>query len=221
MRLSVALPLLLVAHMSAPLPTHGQSWVSILDAKATGWRGYQKAALPEGWRMVDGALTRVSTGGDIVYGAAQYADFEFEFEWKVRPKGNSGVFYRAGEATEHIYENATEYQILDNIEHPDGRTPNTVAASNYALYGAAADAVRPVGEWNTARIVATGSHIEHWLNGRKVVTYELWSPEWEAKVKGSKFNQWPSYGRATRGMIGLQDHGDWVAYRNMRIKTSP
>lgn len=196
---------------------HQGKWENMLDAKATGWRGYQKRDLPAGWQVVDGALTRVAQGGDIVY-SSSYSDFEFEFDWKVGPKGNSGVFFRAVESTERIFHNAAEYQILDNAGHADGGYPTTVAGSNYALYGAPKDAVKPAGEWNTGRIVANGSHVEHWLNGRRVVSYDVGSADWVAKVKASKFNEWPLYGKAKQGLIGLQDHGDWVAYRNLRIR---
>lgn len=199
-----------------------KSWKSLLGpSDATGWRGYRKDSLPAGWKVIDGALTRVAAGGDIIYAADQFGDFELELEWKIRAGGNSGVFYRATEATARIFENAPELQILDNIGHPDNATDITVAGSNYGLDPAPRDAVKPVGEWNTVRVVARGAQIEHWLNGRKVVSYELWSPTWEAKVKGSKFVQWPQYGRAKRGYIGLQDHGDWVAYRNIRIREVP
>ncbi|MGQ0647653.1 MAG: 3-keto-disaccharide hydrolase [Gemmatimonadaceae bacterium] len=213
--------------MITPPPADAQSptgkageWRSILDARASGWRGYQKPSLPDGWKVVDGALTRVGAGGDIIYGAEQFGDFELELEWKLQPKGNSGIFFRAGEATTRIYENAPEVQVLDNIGHPDNKTDLTVAGANYALHPAPRDAVKAVGEWNSVRIVAKGAHIQHYLNGRKVVDYELWTPDWEAKVKASKFVQWPTYGRAKRGYIGLQDHGDWVAYRSIRVRTS-
>jgi hypothetical protein len=205
---------------ASPIATHAQGpWKNLLSgADATGWRGYRQAQLPAGWKVIDGALTRVAAGGDIVYGAESFGDFELELEWKLNPKGNSGIFYRATEETRRIFENAPEYQVLDNIGHPDNATDLTVAGANYALDGAPRDAVKPVGEWNVARIIARGAHVEHWLNGRKVVTYQLWSPEWEAKVKASKFVEWPPYGRARRGFIGLQDHGDWVAYRNIRMR---
>lgn len=199
-------------------PTSGE-WKSILDSAGTGWRGYQKPTLPDGWKVVNGALTRVAAGGDIVYGAEEFADFELELEWQVAARGNSGVFFRANEATERIYHNAAEMQVLDNIGGADNATDLTLAGSNYGLHGAPRDAVLPVGEWNQARIVAKGPHVEHWLNGRKVVEYELGSPDWEAKVRASKFAQWPSYGRATKGFIGFQDHGDWVAFRSIRVRS--
>jgi hypothetical protein len=213
---------MVLAMACAPGPGMSQPpgpWRSILDDRATGWRGYRKTELPDGWKVVDGALTRVGSGGDIVYAAEAFGDFELELEWKLQPRGNSGIFFRATEGTTRIYENAPEIQVLDNIGHPDNATDLTLAGSNYALHPAPRDAVKPVGEWNTVRVVVRGAHVEHWLNGRQVVSYELWSPDWEARVKASKFNQWPSYGRATRGFIGLQDHGDWVAYRRIRVRS--
>lgn len=193
-------------------------WISLFDGQSTtGWRGYRQREMPDGWKAVDGALTRVGEGGTIVT-EREFDDFELELEWKVAPAGNSGIFYRATEETPRIFENATELQVLDNVRHPDNKTPLTLAGANYGLYPAPADAAKPVGEWNHVRIIARGAHVEHWLNGRKVVDYELWSPDWEARVKASKFAQWPPYGRARRGRIGLQDHGDWVAYRNIRIR---
>ena len=134
------------------------------------------------------------------------------------PAQHPSVFYRAGEGTEVIYENAPEMQILDNGGHPDGRNSMTSSGSNYALNAPSADLTKPVGEWNRARIVAVGSHVEHWLNGTKVVEYEQWSPAWKALVDASKFKQWPTYGLAKRGHLGLQDHGDVVSFRNIRVR---
>lgn len=206
-------------------PTDGQGqgasgggWISLFDGKTmAGWRGYRQKTVPAGWAVVDGAITRVGQGGDIVT-EREFGDFELELEWKVPEAGNSGIFYRATEATERIFENATEMQVLDNIKHPDNKTPLTLAGANYGLYPAPADAVKPVGQWNQVRIVARGAHVEHWLNGQKVVEYELWSADWKARVAKSKFAQWPSYGLARVGRIGLQDHGDRVAFRNIRIR---
>lgn len=181
------------------------------------WRGYQKTELPAGWQVLDGALTRVARGGDIV-STEQFGDFELELEWMVKDRGNSGIFIRALETTPLIYHNAPEYQVLDDAGHADGKSRLTAAGSNYALHPSPPGHVKPAGEWNHTRIVANGSHIEHWLNGTKVVEYELHTPEWKQRVAGTKFKEWPAYGQARRGHIGLQDHGDWVAYRNIRIR---
>ncbi len=205
------------ATTAAVTPTSGE-WTSLLDSAATGWRGYQKPALPDGWKVVDGALTRVAGSGDIVYGTEEFGDFELELEWKIAEGGNSGIFFRAGETAERMYHSAPEMQVLDNVKGADNATELTLAGANYGLHPSPRDAAKPAGEWNQVRLVAKGSHIEHWLNGRKVVEYELGSPDWEARVQASKFKEWPLYGRAPKGLLGLQDHGDWVAYRNIRIR---
>jgi hypothetical protein len=193
-------------------------WTVLFDGSSTNaWRAYQKPDLPSGWQIVDGALTRVGEGGDIIT-RDQFGDFELELEWKLAPNGNSGIMFRVTEVDSNTYRTGPEMQVLDDAGHQDGKNRLTSAGSNYGLHAAPAGVVKPVGEWNQARLLVRGAHVEHWLNGQKVVEYELWSPDWEAKVKASKFNAWPGYGRATRGHIALQDHGDWVAYRNIRIR---
>jgi hypothetical protein len=193
-------------------------WRLLFDGQTTaGWRGYQKQEMPAGWQVVDGALTRVGEAGDII-SVDQFADFELALEWKLSPGGNSGIFYRVTEEGEYGYYSGPEMQVLDDAAHPDGRSRLTSAGSAYGLYAPPAGVVRPAGEWNQVRIIVKGPHVEHWLNGQQVVSYELMSPEWEAKVKATKFAEWPQYGRAPRGHIALQDHGDWVAYRNIRIR---
>jgi hypothetical protein len=192
-------------------------WISLQSAAA--WRGYRSATLPEGWRFdaTTGILTRERLAGDIIT-VQQFEDFELELEWRVGRRGNSGIFYRATEGTRRIYENAPEMQILDNTGHADGRNSLTSAGANYGLHAPSRDVTRPVGEWNAVRLVVRGAQVEHWLNGERVVAYELWTDDWKAKVKGSKFNEWPAYGWATRGYIGLQDHGDVVSFRNIRVR---
>ena len=193
-------------------------WELLFDGRSLdGWRGYNMDALPGGWAVVDGTLSRTGTGGDIITDRS-FGDFELSLEWRLEEGGNSGVFYRAAEGEEWVYHSAPEMQVLDDDVHPDGRNPLTSAGSNYGLHAAPRGVVRPVGEWNEARIVVQGTHVEHWLNGTRVVEYELRSPEWEALVAASKFNQWPAYGRADRGHIGLQDHGDPVWYRNIKVR---
>jgi hypothetical protein len=196
----------------------GEGWTILFDGTTTqAWRGFRREDLSSGWQSVDGALTRLSDAGDIIT-RDQFGDFELELEWKVARGGNSGVMFRVTEDDSSTYRSGPEMQVLDDAGHADGRSRLTAAGSNYALHAAPAGVVKPAGEWNHARLIARGSHVEHWLNGQKVVEYELWSPEWEALVKASKFAAWPGYGRARRGHIALQDHGDWVAYRNIRIR---
>lgn len=184
----------------------------------SGFRGYKQKTVPAGWKVEDGAVARVGDGGDLVTDR-QFADFELQFEWKIAPRGNSGVMYRVSEDLDKPYYTGPEYQILDNGAHADAKNgPDRTAAANYALNAPTKDKTKPVGEWNQARIVVKGAHVEHWLNGEKVVEYELWSPDWTARVKASKFNQWPQYGQAKSGHIVFQDHGDPVWYRNVKIK---
>lgn len=193
-------------------------WTLLFDGETTdGWRGYQETGPPTGWAAVDGTLARVSGGGDIVT-EAEFDDFELTLEWRVEEGGNSGVFYLATESTDRLFENAPEMQLLDDAGHRDGQSPLTSAGSNYALYPAPRGVVRPAGEWNTARIVVEGAHVEHWLNGQRVVTYELGSEEWTRRVAESKFAEWPEYGQARSGHIGLQDHGGPVWFRNIKIR---
>lgn len=187
------------------------------DETLAGWRGYDSEMPPEGWRAEDGTLHRFGSGGDIMT-VDQFGDFELSLAWRISEGGNSGILYRAQPGFEAIYESAPEMQVLDDERHPDGRSPLTSAGSDYGLYPAPRGVVKPAGEWNHARIVVRGNHVEHWLNGEKVVEYELHSPEWNEKVANSKFAQWPEYGQAREGHIGLQDHGDEVWFRDVKIR---
>jgi len=196
-------------------------WRLLFDGRSTdGWRGFKMNSMPDGWKIVDGALTRVAAAGDILT-TQKFKNFELTLEWKISEGGNSGIFYRGSEDEDAIYWTAPEMQVLDDARHPDGKSRLTSAGADYGLYEAPAGIVKPAGEWNTTRIVVKGAHVEHWLNGKKLLSYELWSPSWNAKVKKSKFAAHPKYGRNEEGYIGLQDHGDWVAFRNIKIHVLP
>ena len=203
-------------------------WVELFDGVTLdGWTGYATDALPDGWTVQDGAMVLTPDGGewdaDLVAPGGPYADFELEVEWQVQPCGNSGVFYRGEEAPDlaPIWRTALEMQILDDGCHPDGRFPSHRAGGLYDLYTPAADALRPQGQWNAARVVADGDRIEHWLNGRRVVTAEQGSAEWRARLAVSKFRDaetFPGYGERRSGFVGLQDHGDTLRVRRVRIR---
>jgi len=193
-------------------------WELLFDGSTLdGWRRYDDPNSTEGWGAADGMLQRTGQGGDLIT-EKSFSDFELALEWRLEPGGNSGVFYRAALGEEWVYHSAPEMQVLDDDIHPDGQSPLTSAGANYGLHPAPRGVVRPVGEWNEVRIVVRGQHVEHWLNGTRVVEYTLESPEWEEKVAGSKFVEWPAYGRAGAGHLGLQDHGDPVWYRNIKIR---
>ena len=200
-------------------------WAPLFDGKTTtGWHGYGKKDAPAGWRVVGGELTRVGIAGDLVTSKA-YRNFELAIEWKIAAGGNSGIFYRGVEHRDWmknpLYYSAPEMQVLDDAKHPDGQSPLTSAGSDYALYPAPRGVVKAAGQWNAARIVVNGNHVEHWLNGQKVVEYELGSADWLDRVRKSKFVAWPAYGKAAEGVIGIQDHGDRVAYRSIKIRVLP
>jgi hypothetical protein len=195
------------------------AWRALLSSPSLeAWRGYKSDKVPDGWVMQDGVLTKTKPADDLIT-RDQFGDFELEFEWRLGKGGNAGVFYRGTEEYEHIYWSGPEYQLLDDANAPDGKNRLTSAASAFGIYAPPAGIVKPAGEWNSSRIVAKGAHVEHWLNGQKVVDYELWSPDWEARVKASKFSVWPNYGRSKTGHIGVQgDHNGDLAFRNIRIR---
>ena len=196
-------------------------WELLFDGRTTdGWRGHMMDGVPDGWQVVDGELTRVGPGRDIIT-SEQFESFDLTLEWKVELGGNSGIFYRAAEGPEFVYMGAPEMQILDDDNHPDGRSALTSVGTNFALHPAPRGLASPVGEWNSVRIVVNGDHVEHWLNGVRTVEYELGSADWLERVAASKFNEWPEYGQASTGHIGLQGHGDRVAFRNIKIRRLP
>ena len=195
-----------------------QGWRTLIDPTMSAWRGYKEQAMPAGWKVENGELSKTASVNDIVT-RDEYGDFELEFDWKLHPGGNAGVFYRGNEDAEKIYYTAPEYQLLDDERHPDGKSRLTSAGSDYALYAARAGVVKPANQWNSSRIVAKGAHVEHWLNGEKLLEYDLGSPDWESRLKKSKFANWAQYGRLPRGHIGIQgDHEGELAIRNMRIR---
>lgn len=194
-------------------------WRSLLgdDARAF-WRGWEATGFPAGWRIDGDTLSKEGDVEDLI-SRESFGDFELELEWKLSEGGNAGIFYRGTRKYDHIYWSAPEYQLLDDARHPDGRNRLTSAAAAYALYAAPAGIVNPAGDWNTAGIVVDGAQVEHWLNGQKVVAYELWSPEWKAKVAASKFSPYPDYGLAREGLIGIQgDHAGTLTLRGIRIR---
>jgi hypothetical protein len=193
-------------------------WKLLFDGKTlTGWHAYQKKGVTTGWTVANGEINWTAEGGDLVTND-QYADFELSVDWKIAPKGNSGIFYRGLETEERIYYTAPEYQVLDNDGHPDAKNgPDRFAGANYDLIAPSKNVCHPADQWNSTRILVRGAHVEHWLNGEKVVEYELWTPEWKSLVANNKFKAWPSYGMAKTGHIALQDHGNPVAFKNIKL----
>ena len=182
------------------------------------FRGYTEEAIGSGWKIEDGALYLDGTkSGDIIT-KQEFGNFELEFEWKISEGGNSGVMYRVTLGDRKPYLTGPEYQILDDDKHKDGKLASHRSGSLYALYEPQNKTLKPVGQWNTSKIVLNGNSVEHWLNGNKVVEAELGSDDWNAKVADSKFKTWEKFGKNKKGHISFQDHGNPVWYRNIRIK---
>ena len=192
-------------------------WELLFDGQTTkGWRGLGGAPVPPSWSVRDGCLVlqRGGGGAELVTDRA-YGDFELELEWKVTRGANSGIKYRVPEASTSLL--GPEYQILD-VAHAESAGPLTSSAALYALRGAENAVLRPTGAFNHTRIVARKNSLEHWLNGKRVLTMEIGSDEWQRAVAASKFAETPGFGTTPRGLIGLQDHGDEVWFRSIRVR---
>ena len=197
-------------------------WQLLFDGKTIDkWRGNNATGVPANWSVAEGTITAAKGPGSDIVSVDEYGDFELLADFKGAKNGNSGIFYRGVEAKgSPIYHSAPEFQIIDNDGHPDAKNgPDRYCGANYALDPPnPASACKPAGEWNSARLVVKGAHVEHWLNGTKVVDYELWTDTWKAQVAASKFKAWPGYGLAKAGRLALQAHGDEVAFKNLKIR---
>lgn len=197
------------------------AWRPLLAGNALDeWRGYRQPAVPAGWTITDGVLRRTVATGDLVT-REEFGDFELAWEWKVARGGDAGVFYRGTEteAADRIYWSGVEYQLQDDAAPPDGPSRLAGAGAVYGLYPARAGVVHPAGAWNASRIVARGAHVEHWLNGELLAAYDVGSPDWDARVRASKFARWPAFGRARRGHLAIQgDHAGDLAIRSLRVR---
>jgi 3-keto-disaccharide hydrolase len=196
----------------------------LFDGTSTdAWRGFKRDAFPtKGWVVENGTLKPV-VGGDRVDLVTKdvYKDFDLELEWKVGPAGNSGVMYDVAETDAETYHTGPEMQVLDDAGHKDGQNPKTSAGALYALIAPKAKVLKPAGEWNQARLVKKGNDVEHWLNGTKIVEYELGSPALAALIADSKFKDMPHFAKQGQGHIVLQHHGDPAWFRNVRITGTP
>ena len=220
---------LLLALVLQPAAQKTGPWQSLFDGKSMdAWRIFKTDRAPkmcdtpgakDCWEIVDGVLQKDGHANDIA-SKDQFGDFELELEWKIGDASNSGIFYRGTDEFNQIYWSAPEYQLLDNVNAADNKKDNHLAGSVYDLYAVPKDAAK-ANEWNTTRIVAQGTHVEHWLNGKKVAAYDVGSADWDAAIKQSKFSpeKYPSFGKAPKGYLGIQgDHPGTLALRNIRIR---
>jgi hypothetical protein len=201
---------------------HKAGWTLLFDGSSTaGWLGVGKNTFPDkGWLAQDGTLRheKAGGGGDIV-SAKSYLNFELKWDWQIGVAANSGLKYNLVNPAKPV---GFEYQLLDDQKHPDGAKPSHQTAALYDLIPAAPGrVVMPVGEWNQSRLLVDGSHVEQWLNGVKTVEFEMGSPELMEKVAASKYAKVKDFALKTASPILLQDHGDQVAFRNIKLREFP
>jgi hypothetical protein len=206
-------------------------WMLLFNGKSfDGWRKCNGTTMPVNWTIEDGAM-KVFTGegkkegqgadGDILYAPKKYKDFELSIEWKSSPRGNSGIFYYVQEVSgKPIYFASPEVQVLDNKDASDNKIDSHLAGSLYDMIPADPASVNPAGSWNKVVIKVKKGHVTHTMNGKEVVKYTLWTPEWDALVNNSKFKTFQGFtnGIAKEGYIGLQDHGYTIWFRNVKIR---
>lgn len=195
-------------------------FVSLFDGRTLkGWKGWKRDSIPGVWQAIDGEL-RVVPGNDDgdLCTIRQFGDFDLRVEFKNSRSTNSGIIYRALEDYPEAWKTGPEYQVLDDLAAYGNKPTKNSAASFYDLYAPLAGVCRPPGQWNEGRIVAKGNHIEHWLNGVKVIDLEIGSPEFQEKLRRSKFADTAGFAQKPKGYLVLQDHGHEVAFRRLRIK---
>jgi len=196
-------------------------WVLLFDGKTmNGWKPYQGRE-QEGWSVVNGELFCKEEGpkkrADLIT-EQMYDNYELSVDWKISPKHNSGIVYRCTEENGASYESGPEYQLIDDAGYPSKLQDKQLSGANYDMNPPSVQVVKPIGEFNNTRIVVNKAHVEHWLNGVKVVEYELWTPEWEKTKAGSKWKDVKQYGMSKTGYIALQDHGGGVTFKNIKLR---
>lgn len=207
-----------------------QGWTLLFDGQSTkGWQKYGGSPAGSAWKVADGALYldssrkenwQIQDGGDIVT-TEEFENFHLKLEWKIAKDGNSGIIFFIHEDTAKYqwpWMTGPEMQVLDNNGHPDAKIIKHRAGDLYDLLSCSKETVKPAGKWNRAEIVADHGQLRFYLNGEQVVTTTLWDDNWKKMVAGSKFKAWPGFGTYKKGKIGLQDHGNTVWYRNIKIR---
>jgi hypothetical protein len=216
----------LVALALAPLGAQGDGFKPLFDGKTLdGWRGYEKTGTAETrWHVENGLVTIPGTGEGDTKGQrdlitdATYDQFDVKWEWKIALGGNSGLKYFVLEDQPSAI--GHEYQMIDDERHPDAKIgPHRQTAALYDVFPAADRPLKPAGEWNDSEVIVKGNHVEHWLNGKRVLQYDLGSPELKAAIAKSKFKNIARFGTLVKGHLLIQDHGDQVWFRNLRVKT--
>ncbi|MCS4308099.1 hypothetical protein M2404_002447 [Rheinheimera pacifica] len=194
-------------------------WQLLFDGKdLSQWRNFKQEGLSDKWVVENGTIKLTGKGGGDILTKAQYQDFDLKLDWKIAEGGNSGIFILADEAGSQIYSHAPEIQILDNERHPDNKLANHLSGSLYDMIASPVASHKVAGEWNQVRIRLENNQLTIWQNDVKAVSVELHSKEWQQLVTASKFANWSGFAANSRGHIGLQDHGDVVWFKNLKIK---
>jgi len=208
----------------ATVPAADTGWVSLFDGTSTtGWHTYGLSNVNSRWKVADSALTidtASKEGGDLVTNN-EYENFDLQLEWKIAPNGNSGIIFLVHEDTakyRNTYVTGPEMQVLDNNGHPDAKIPKHRAGDLYDLISCSKETVKPAGEWNQAEVIVNKGKLDLVLNGTTVVSTTMGDDAWKKMVAGSKFKDMPGFGTFQSGKIALQDHGDKVWYRNIKIR---
>lgn len=206
-----------------------EGWKLLFDGKTTaGWHTFNSKTIGPAWKAADGSLYldtskkkewQTEGGGDIVTDR-EYANYELTLDWKLEPCGNGGIIFNVVEDPKYkyVWNTGPEMQMLDNACHEDAKFPKHRAGNLYDLIASKTESVHPGGEWNHVKIVSDRGHLELWLNDVLQVETQMFTPEWEAMIKASKFKEMPGFGMAKKGHIALQDHGFQVWYKNIKIK---
>jgi hypothetical protein len=213
---------LMLAISSCPAQAKKGKWKVLFDGKSTdAWRGFRQDTFPDKtWKVEDGTLRTIvgSESRDIIT-REKYGDFELTLEWKIAPGGNSGIIYLVSEDFDQTWNTGPEMQVLDDAKHRDGKEPKTSAGALYGLIAPSNKVLKPVGKWNKVRLVVYKGHVEHRLNGKKILDYDLGSDQLKQLIAISKFKDFPRFAQNREGYVALQYHGDEVWYRKIRIRS--
>ena len=211
-------------------------WITLFDGSSlNGWRAYNGDRMPPGWKIINSVLSFTTDqileedydykgSRDIIYGLEEFDNFELYIEWNIPEGGNSGIFYHLKEGYDGPPVVSPEYQLIDDEKYAEIHDYDLqdwqMTAADYAMYvpDPSQKVLYPAGQWNSSRIVFTPENVEHWLNGKKVLSFVPWSEDWYKRINSGKWNDAPDYGKYRTGYIGLQDHGSNLSFKNIKIK---
>jgi hypothetical protein len=216
------------AQDSSSKDSNDSDWINLFDGSDLS--GYRIFAFPDAnsdrWTAEDGVLSLAARAEgsksklDLIITTESIGDFEFSFEWKMSPGGNGGIFYMVKDDPQYTkpWHTGLEMQLLDNGGHVEGKIKTHRSGDLYDLIESNKDTTLPAGEWNQSRIVRRGNEVEQWMNGNLAVSFTIGSSEWNALISKSKYAEWPEYGKVDQGHLILQDHGDQISFRNLKLK---